>query len=263
LIAVRTFEIDLDDQGALESFRGELQRFLRLSHPCLVRIVGYSLPTSECPAQIGTEFAQHGSLGKALEERRSGSVPSFLDDTGIAIIISGIVLGMQFIHSQGVVHRALKPSNILIDGRGWPRIGDVWTSRLIELCGSQTVGLATLLYMAPETYEDCGYTAAADVFSFALILYELLADDYVFSPTLSEPSLIKRVLDPRRPGLPGSMNPVLQDIITHCWAADPKERYAFDEIWDRLQGIRCQVTENVDTQRVAEFVGSVRSNQGQ
>jgi serine/threonine protein kinase len=217
LIAVKTFNIDLDDASASGSFRGELRRFIGLSHPCLVRIVGCSLPTSDPEVQIGTEFVQHGSLKNALVRQRSGSVPSFLDDTGIAIVISGIVLGMQFIHSQCFVHRDLKPSNILIDERGWPRIGNVWTRRLLDMGASQTIGLETRFYMAPDMYEDCGFTGSVDVFSFALILYELLAGVSVFSPTLSEPALIKQVLDAKRPPLPGTMHPVMKDIIDHCW----------------------------------------------
>jgi serine/threonine protein kinase len=68
-------------------------------------------------------------------------------------VISGIVLAMQFIHSQGVVHRGLKPSNILNHERGLPRMDDVWARRLLYIGVSQIIGLATCLDMAPEMHE--------------------------------------------------------------------------------------------------------------
>jgi serine/threonine protein kinase len=61
------------------------------------------------------KLAANGSLKEAIEQRRCGAAPGFMDDTGVCIIVAGIVLRMRYIHSRGIMHRDLKPANILID----------------------------------------------------------------------------------------------------------------------------------------------------
>jgi serine/threonine protein kinase len=102
-----------------------------------------------------------------------------MDDIGMAMIIVGVVHGMKFLYSSGVTHRDLKPANILLEEGGWPRIGNLNKSRFVNLEIMQTMQVGTPMYMAPETYDD-EYTTAADVYSFALILYEVLVGCPVF-----------------------------------------------------------------------------------
>jgi serine/threonine protein kinase len=155
------------------AFFREIDALVLLTHPCVLRIVGYCLATQRFPAQIATEFAAGGSLREALPT---------LDGTGKAIVIVGIVIGMKFIHSRGVIHRDLRPANILLDERGHPKIGDLGSSRFCDLRMTMTSGVGTRLYTAPEMYGDADYTAAVDVYSFALIVYEVLVGKSVFPP---------------------------------------------------------------------------------
>jgi serine/threonine protein kinase len=90
-------------------FVREINVLVRLVHLCLVQIAGYFLAMSGFSAQIGTEFA-------------AGSALPTLDDTGKAIIVVFVV---KFIHLRGVIHRYLKPVNILIDQWRHPKIGDL------------------------------------------------------------------------------------------------------------------------------------------
>jgi serine/threonine protein kinase len=162
-----------------QTFVREVDGLICLSHPCIIVIVEYSLATKRSPAQIGTRYAANGSLRKALDI----SAP-FLDDAGKAVVACGIIVGMRFIHSQGFVHRDLKPESILLDERGFAQIADLGSSRF---CGSGltlTTQVGTPLYMAPETYDECDYTPAVDVYSFALILYELVVGQPAFPATI-------------------------------------------------------------------------------
>jgi TPR repeat protein len=156
-------------------FVREIEMLIHLRHPCVLSIVGYLLPTEASRAQIGTEFAVNGSLRSALDKLRSGSSPDFMNDTGIAIIRGGLAHEMKFIYSTGVIHRNLKPENVLLDERGWVRIGDLGICRFVDMKVTQTKLVGTPLYMAPEMYHEGEYTAAVDVYSFGLILYEFLA----------------------------------------------------------------------------------------
>jgi serine/threonine protein kinase len=106
---------------------------IRLRHPYVVPIIGHSLPTPDSLAQIATEYAAHGLLHDALEQRRGGLGLLFRDDTGIPIIMCGVVRGTTFIHSRNTSHRSLKPGNIFLDADGLPRIGDLGSSRVFHL----------------------------------------------------------------------------------------------------------------------------------
>jgi serine/threonine protein kinase len=221
----------------------------------VLRIVGYSLLTHSKPAQIGTKFAANGSLRDALDRSPR---PTFLDETGIAIIVVGIVVGMRFIHGRGILHRDLKPANILLDEHGYPQIGDLGSSRLGDLGLTMTAQVGTPLYMAPETYDDCDYTQAVDVYAFGLMLYELIVGQPAFPPTISRNVLYRKVVTGERPQLPATLDDAVRETISRNWAVSPAGRDSFEDIFDRLAAIDFKVTPGVDTTRVSEFLSFIR-----
>jgi protein kinase A len=155
------------------------------------------------------EYMPNGSLDHVLERVRQGNPPDFWNDTGIAIIVCGIVVGMEFIHSRSMVYRDLKPANILIDGAGRIRIGDFGSAKIIEgvihlSCNYQ----GTSQHQAPEIYGEDPYTVKIDVFSFALALYEILVGRPVYPARLSEAQIMRKVCFKIRADLPNNMNDV-------------------------------------------------------
>jgi hypothetical protein len=115
--------------------------------------------------------------------------------------------------------------------------------------------------MAPEMYEDGVYDASVDVFSFALIVYELVVGDYVFPPTFAPMVLMKTVGSSQRPKLPDDMSITVKKMILRGWSGDPMIRESFDEIWCHLSGIKFQITPQVDSSRVDEFLSWVEANE--
>jgi serine/threonine protein kinase len=99
-------------------FMVEIETLVRLNHPCILRILKYALPTRSSQAEIHLELAQNGWLARFLKHVQSWECPTFWNPTGIAIIIMGIDLGMQFMHSRGFIHQDLNPSNILLNEQG-------------------------------------------------------------------------------------------------------------------------------------------------
>jgi serine/threonine protein kinase len=236
------------DFGA--KFMREVELMVSLQHPCILGIVGYSLPTPCLPAQIGTIFAVNGSLRSALDSQS-------LDDTGIVIVICGLVRGLQFLHSKNVMHRDLKPENILLDEHNWPQIGDFGSSRLVDLNLTQTREPGTPLYMAPELYDEIEYTTAVDIFSFGLILYELLVGRRVFPPTIAPFVLMKKVTSGDRPEIPGYVHATGKSVIHSCWDVKPELRPSIEQVLASFEAIEFRLTPAVDSRRVAAFTTAV------
>jgi serine/threonine-protein kinase len=167
--AIKHFHSDIPESA----FMSELETLVKLNHPCILRIFGYVLPAKRSQAEIHMEWASNGSLSRAYRIIKTSQCPFFLKPTGLSIIICGIVLGMRFMHSRGFIHQDLKPSNILINDKGRVVIGDFGSSRNVN-ADITPVGAGTLQYAAPELGEEVDWTSRVDVYSFGLILYELL-----------------------------------------------------------------------------------------
>jgi serine/threonine protein kinase len=200
------------------------------------------------------EFAVNGSLRSAVNQIPR---PSFMDGTGIAIIISGVAYGMAFIHSKGIIHRDLKPENILLDERGWPKIGDFGSSRFVDLKLTQTIMVGTPLYMAPEMYNINQYTKAVDVFSYGLIIYELLVGHSVFSPDDSPFVLMRKVTRGVRAKIPETTCEAPRKLIKRCWAADPDNRPSCDEILFTLNKAQFGVAPDMDDVKVKAYLTAI------
>jgi serine/threonine protein kinase len=256
IIALESFQAGVEVEEGSSFFR-EVESLIQLAHPCIVPIVGYSLKTATSPARIGMRAAANGSLKDAL------ALPDapLLDATTVAIVITGIVLGMRFIHARGWMHRDLKPSNILLDEHVYPQIGDLGLIRLVNPNVALTRRVGTPLYMAPEMYEDVEYTQAVDVYSFVLVLFEILVRSPVFSPSLSPPVLMRRVALGERPPIPETVHPELRLVIERGWGIDPTSRGTFDDTFAALTRIGFKTTPLVDSVQVEEFVSWVLENE--
>jgi serine/threonine protein kinase len=182
------------------------------------------------------EYVENGSLTSVLGRVRSGSPPRFWNPTGIGIIISGIVLGMGFVHSQGFIHRDLKPSSILINERGEALIADFGTSRSEYDDGTMTSETGSAHYAAPEMYrEDSCFSNKVDVFSFGLILYEILIGRPVFRSSMMSFPIMRKVLTGDVPSIPDHIGKVTQSLISRCWSLKPECRPSFNDILNEVR----------------------------
>jgi fused-like protein len=164
----------------LRSLRQEIEILSRLEHPNIVRVLG----DFETPSELGvvTEFAQ-GELFEVLED--DGSLP----EAEVVSIARQLVSALSYLHSRHVIHRDMKPQNILI--------GD---ERLVKLCdfgfarhmSSATLVLTSIkgtpLYMAPELVQELPYTHMVDLWSLGVILYGAKQRSSVFFLPSSDPS---------------------------------------------------------------------------
>jgi serine/threonine protein kinase len=241
-----------------EEFLRELEAMKALNHPCVCRIFGWVPPSRRNGAEIHMEFAENRSLARVLEQVGWGSRPAFWTPTGKAIIICGVALGMRYVHSQGYIHRDLKPQNILINGRGEALISDFGTARPETYDATLTTACGTIYYAAPECLmEDCDYTGSVDVFAFGLVVYEILAGRAVFPVSMSPYDVIRALQSGQMPVAPDLCGPFMQDLIRECWSRDPEFRPSFHRIVERFQHAGCDIVPKASRAQVGRYVADV------
>jgi serine/threonine protein kinase len=163
-----------------------------------------------------------------------------------------------------MVYRDLKPANILLDGAGRIRLGDFGSAKLIERATHLSKNYqGTPQYQAPEIYDEDSYTEKIDVFSFSLVLYEILVGHPVYPAMLSEAQIMKKVCFKVRADLPNNINDDVKTLITRCWSDSPDKRLSFSEILAELKRIQFQILPDVDSSTVEEFLNDIRRQRGQ
>jgi serine/threonine protein kinase len=239
----------------------EVEALVNLNHPCILRIVGFALPGEFTDAEIHTEYAENGSLAKILARARRGGVPSFWNPTGKSIIICGVVLGMICVHSLNYIHCDLRPSKVMINGTGRALIGgfSVGCSEGSDETRTFDEGSrGDVRYTAPEIYgvNPC-YTSKADVYSFGLVLYEMLVGSPVFDPRDRPHQVLGQIVTGNFPAVPDECGRFMQQLIARCWSMDPKARPSFRDILDEFRDNDFALLPGANATAIREYVYGV------
>eukprot|EP00301_Raphidiophrys_heterophryoidea_P020575 c5226_g1_i1.p1 GENE.c5226_g1_i1~~c5226_g1_i1.p1 ORF type:complete len:545 (-),score=151.69 c5226_g1_i1:323-1957(-) len=212
----------------LQAVINEAMFLVRLCHPHVVRFHAVSLQKPYC--YTITERCDY-SVDDLIKS------PTAFRWRDVALQIS---LGMEFIHSLGVIHRDLKPANVLLSG-GIVKICDLGTAKFFSDFRN-TARLGTPAFMAPELYvgdSETDYTAAVDVYSFGIILWMLITrkmplEELQTSNSWELLAAVKRGTRP--PHLP-SIPHKAYEMMSECWAPEPELRPSFTDIKTRLQAM--------------------------
>jgi serine/threonine protein kinase len=240
----------------------EIEALAKLNHPCVVRMLGWSFPDGNSMAEIQTEPTT-SSLAKLLTDERNGEFSETWTSTRKAIVIAGLVLGLRYVHSCKIMHRNLMPVNILIDRDGYPLIANFEHSWTVSEPGTLTVGGGNVYYAAPETFDSPPHTTAVDVFSFASILFEIVAGEPAFALSRFPLPVLKKVTTGQMPAVPDKCGDFFQKLIRECWSLDPANRPTFKDILERLDEKGFDVLPGADVSVVREYVTAVREWEGE
>lgn len=220
------------DEYRQKLFERELHCHQTLNNPAVVKYIGYSRTSfdgSDFPV-IVTKYMPNGCLSRVFEKIRKKNIPDGWNNTKMVINILGIALGMKYLHDNGIIHRDLKPPNVLLDSHFYPKLTDFGTAKHIEgHKNDMTNMVGTSYYMAPEVSESDSYDIRADIFSFAMILYEFYTNSLPKIPGKTDYLVIRNIVRGTRPKEKIS-NPKVYQLVKNCWSGDPDERPAFDDI---------------------------------
>ena len=220
----RVLSYHADSRETLARFRREAEAAASLDHPNILPIYEVSESEDGLPF-FSMKFAACGSLLEIASTLRN-------DPREIVRLMTKITRAVQHAHNQGILHRDLKPGNILLDGRGEPLVSDFglakWLDTSTDLTRTLTI-FGTPGYIAPEQAagQAASLTPAADVYSLGAILFDLLA---ARPPFLGEHALavIKQAADKPAPKLRSFVPFVdrdLETICARCLEREPSARY--------------------------------------
>jgi predicted Ser/Thr protein kinase len=216
-------DADGDAQGYEQRFLNEARAAARLSHPAIVVV-----------HDVGRDPAS-GSLFMALELLKGRTLQDLLREEGplpwpeALKLVGRVAEGLHHAHEHGIVHRDVKPANIMVLAPGEPKIMDFGIAK-VEAAQLTAAGqlFGTPLYMSPEQAQGHPVDGRSDLFSLGAVLYEVLTGRRAFGSD-SVHGIVLQVVqsDPRPPsalvpGIPGS----LDRVVVRCLAKDPQRRYA-------------------------------------
>ncbi|CAN1217259.1 Serine/threonine-protein kinase STY17 [Linum perenne] len=240
-----------NEDNGVTFFVQELETLSRQRHRFVLQLLGASLDPPN-HAWVVTEF-----LGRNLKEWLHGPgtrnkerlipLPPLPERLTRAVEMAQ---AMQYLHEQKpnkVIHRDLKPSNIFLDDANHVRVADFGHARFLN--DNEMALTGTYVYMAPEVISCQPYNEKCDVYSFAVILNEIITGDYPYVETDFGPSKIAmQVADGSlRPALPEDEDGQLVeliDLICVSWDQDPSLRPSFATITSALKEIQSTLASN-------------------
>ncbi|KAJ4786516.1 hypothetical protein LUZ62_037762 [Rhynchospora pubera] len=222
-------------------FLQEVSILRNVDHANIVRFFGAC--TNRPDFCIVTEYMPGGNLYDYLhKDHNKLDLPQILK---IAIDVSK---GMNYLHQHNIIHRDLKSANLLIDSDQVVKVADFGVARLGSQLGDMTAETGTYRWMAPEVINHKPYDHKADVFSFAIVLWELATSKVPYD-NLTPLQAALGVRQGMRPEIPSGLNPRLVDLMKRCWDDTPNKRPSFSDITLELETLLQQIQKKADTGR--------------
>ncbi|ONM23236.1 Serine/threonine-protein kinase STY46 [Zea mays] len=219
-VAIKVLKPERINADMQREFAQEVYIMRKVRHKNVVQFIGAcTKPPNLC---IVTEFMSGGSVYDYLHKHKGVfKLPALV---GVATDVSK---GMSYLHQNNIIHRDLKTANLLMDENGTVKVADFGVARVKAQSGVMTAETGTYRWMAPEVIEHKPYDHKADVFSFGILMWELLTGKIPYE-----------YLTP--------LQAAVGVVQKKCWQQDPTQRPDFSEILETLQRIAEEVGEEHD-----------------
>ncbi|MEZ0112537.1 serine/threonine protein kinase [Catenulispora sp. EB89] len=215
-------------RGFAQRFRTEARVMAAIRHPGVLKVYDYgeaAPPSGEhpdgLPAYLVMELLEGRDLASLIEEQGALPLATALDYTAQA------AAALQAAHERGIVHRDVKPSNLIVRSEGGIALGDFGIAREGEgsgLTATDTV-LGTAPYLAPEQISQGAVTPLSDLYSLGVVAYQCLTGELPFDRGSSAAILYAHVHEPPPP-LPDSIPADVRELVGRALAKDPARRWA-------------------------------------
>ncbi|KAF5180519.1 Serine/threonine-protein kinase STY17 [Thalictrum thalictroides] len=236
-VAIKILKPERVNADMQREFAQEVYIMRKIRHKNVVQFIGACTRTpSLC---IVTEFMSGGSVYDYLHKQKG--VFKFPSILRVAIDVSK---GMNYLHQNNIIHRDLKAANLLMDEHEVVKVADFGVARVQTQSGVMTAETGTYRWMAPEVIEHKPYDHKADVFSFGIVLWELLTGKLPYEYLTPLQAAVGVVQKGLRPTIPKHTHSKLVELLERCWQQDPTARPDFSEIITILQQITKEVVDD-------------------
>jgi serine/threonine protein kinase len=215
-------DIEMDNQGEfLKRFQREAKSLAQLDHPYILKVLDYG--DQEGLPYLVMPFLEGGTL----KEKMGKPMPY----SECAVLLAPIARALEYAHKRNIIHRDVKPANILISQSGAPILSDFGIAKILVQSGSTQltgagVGIGTPDYMAPEQWTGTA-DARTDIYSLGVVLYQMVTGRLPFSADTPAAVLIKHLRDPlpRPKTFVHDIPDVVEQILFKALAKEPENRF--------------------------------------
>lgn len=222
LVALKVIRPELAGHASiLQRFKQELILARKITHRNIIRI--FDLGVADGIRFITMEFVEGQDLASLIDEREKYSPEETVK------ILRQVCAALEAAHAEGVVHRDLKPQNIMLEASGRVCVMDFGLARSMETTGMTQAGtvMGTPAYMSPEQAKGMPADERSDLYSLGIIAYQMLTGKVPFKADSALASMLLRTQGPPTPAIqidPTIPQP-LSDLIQKSLAVDPQDRY--------------------------------------
>ncbi|XP_043722193.1 serine/threonine-protein kinase STY46-like isoform X2 [Telopea speciosissima] len=232
-VAVKILRSEHLNESLEIEFAQEVTILREVQHRNVVRFIGAC--TKLPHLCIVTEYMPGGSLYDFLHKDHN-----VLELPLLLRFAIDVCKGMEYLHQNNIIHRDLKTANLLMDVNKVVKVADFGVARFQNQEGVMTAETGTYRWMAPEVINHQPYDQKADVFSFAIVLWELRTGKVPYD-TMTPLQAALGVRQGLRPELPDKTHPRLVELMKRCWEAVPSNRPSFSEITVELEELLQEV----------------------
>src|SRR5262245_28314307 len=227
-VAVKLLSDRLADAVARRRFQREAQMASSLNHPHILTV--HDIGEFEGRQYLVTEFVDGGTLKDWVQRETPGW-------RNVVQLMAGVADGLAAAHEAGILHRDIQPANILVAEDGYAMLADFGLGKVqgpkqsSGETATMTVGrtqtgivMGTIAYMSPEQASGRQLDARSDIFSFGIVLYELLAGKRPFTGQ-SDLEVLQAIVNATSPPLPEGLPSALRSVVEKALEKDPADRY--------------------------------------
>lgn len=241
-VAIKVLKAEHVSSEMQREFAQEVYIMRKVRHKNVVQFMGAcTQPPRLC---IVTEFMSGGSVYDYLHKQKG-----FFKFPTVLKVAIDVSKGMNYLHQHNIIHRDLKAANLLMDENGVVKVADFGVARVRAQSGVMTAETGTYRWMAPEVIEHKPYDHKADVFSFGVVLWELLTGKLPYEFLTPLQAAIGVVQKGLRPTIPKSTHPKFVQLLEKSWQQDPTLRPDFSEIIESLQQLAKEVGDEGEERR--------------
>jgi len=236
LVALKVIRAELaGDSEILSRFKQELILARKVTHKNVIRI--FDLGRASGMRFITMEYIEGQDLRSVVKEQGKPTPQRAVE------ILQQVCLALEAAHSEGVVHRDLKPQNIMIDKQGKVYVMDFGIARSVGSEGMTMTGalVGTPEYMSPEQVKGEDVDGRSDIFSLGIIFYDLLTGKMPYRAETVQRAMYKRTVEPATPPMveDATVPKFLSEVTSKCLEIDSAKRYqSAQELWAELESWR-------------------------